>query len=80
MNKQINLQDSVLNYVRKENIPVTIFLTNGFQFKGTVIGFDNFIIIIECDSRQQMVYKHAVSTIVPSKSVRLDLVIKNDGE
>lgn len=72
MNKQLNLQDSILNYVRKEHIPVTIFLTNGFQFRGNVIGFDNFIIIIDCESRQQMVYKHAVSTVVPAKNIQMD--------
>ncbi len=71
MNKQLNLQDEVLNYVRKNNVQVTIYLTNGFQFKGFVKGFDSFIIIIECDGRQQLVYKHAVSTISPSTNINL---------
>ncbi len=67
MNKTINYQDHFLNMVRKENIMVTIFLTNGFQLKGNVKGFDNFIIIIESEGKQQMVYKHAVSTLIPAK-------------
>lgn len=66
---QINLQDAFLNQVRKENIPVTIYLVNGFQLKGMVRGFDNFTIILEFDGKQQMVYKHAVSTITPFKPI-----------
>ncbi|MHB8171103.1 MAG: RNA chaperone Hfq [Thermincolia bacterium] len=65
----INLQDSFLNQVRKENIPVTIYLVNGFQLKGTVRGFDNFTVILEQDGKQQMVYKHAISTISPMKAI-----------
>ena len=71
MNKTINLQDAFLNQARKERIPITIFLTNGFQFKGTIRGFDNFIIILESDNKQNVVYKHAVSTIIPLKPVDL---------
>lgn len=66
---QINLQDAFLNQVRKENIPVTIFLINGFQLKGMVKGFDNFTVILESDGKQQMVYKHAISTISPMRPV-----------
>ncbi len=66
---QINLQDAFLNQVRKENIPVTIFLVNGFQLKGMVRGFDNFTVILESDGKQQMVYKHAISTISPFRPV-----------
>jgi host factor-I protein len=66
---QINLQDAFLNQVRKENIPVTIFLVNGFQLKGMVKGFDNFTVILESDGKQLMVYKHAISTISPLKPV-----------
>lgn len=66
---QINLQDAFLNQVRKDNIPVTIFLVNGFQLKGIVKGFDNFTVIIESDGKQMMVYKHAISTISPMKPV-----------
>jgi host factor-I protein len=60
-----NLQDAFLFNVRKENIPVTIHLMNGFQIKGNVKGFDNFTVIIESMGKQQLVYKHAMSTITP---------------
>ncbi|HEX3031332.1 MAG TPA: RNA chaperone Hfq [Bacillota bacterium] len=70
MNKtQINLQDAFLNQVRKENIPVTIYLVNGFQLKGMVKGFDNFTVILELEGKQQMVYKHAISTVAPLRAV-----------
>lgn len=65
----INLQDVFLNQVRKEHLPVTIYLTNGFQLKGMVKGFDNFTVILDTDGRQQLVYKHAISTISPMKLV-----------
>ena len=66
-----NIQDSLLNTVRKENIQVTLFLTNGFQIRGNVKGFDNYVIIVESEGKQQMIYKHAVSTIVPARMVSL---------
>lgn len=65
--KVINLQDSFLNQVRKENAAVVIYLVNGFQLRGLVRGFDNFTVIIENDGKQQLVYKHAISTITPFK-------------
>ncbi|MDR3269942.1 MAG: RNA chaperone Hfq [Peptococcaceae bacterium] len=72
MNKTaINLQDTVLNQVRKENVPVTIYLVNGFQLKGIVKGFDNFTVVIEFEGKQQMVYKHAISTIMPLRPINL---------
>ena len=67
----MNVQDAFLNYVRKENIPVVIYLTNGFQIRGLVRGFDNFSVIIENDGKQQLVYKHAVSTISPATKVSI---------
>ena len=67
MNKILNLQDVFLNQARKDKIPVTIYLTNGFQFKGMVRGFDNYIVILDCDGKQNLVYKHAISTIIPVK-------------
>ncbi len=70
MTKQLNLQDSFLNEVRKHKTQVTIFLMNGVRLVGLVEGFDNFTIILKVDGRQQMVYKHAISTIVPAKEVR----------
>lgn len=72
MNKQINLQDVFLNQVRKDRIEVTIFLTNGFQLKGNVKGFDNFIVILDTEGKQQMIYKHAISTVIPSKTVQFN--------
>jgi len=68
---QVNMQDAFLNQVRKENIPVTIYLVNGFQLKGSVKGFDNFTVILDVEGKQQMVYKHAISTIMPAKAVSL---------
>ena len=65
----MNLQDSFLNQVRKEKIPVTIFLVNGFQIKGIVRGFDNFTVIVELEQKQQLVYKHAISTVAPVKPI-----------
>jgi host factor-I protein len=65
----INLQDVFLNQVRKEHIAVTIYLTNGFQLKGMVKGFDNFTVVLDTEGRQQLVYKHAISTISPMKAV-----------
>ena len=73
---QKNIQDILLNTVRKENMPVTLFLTNGFQIRGSVRGFDNYVIMVESDGKQQMIYKHAISTIVPIRAV----VLNNDGE
>ncbi|WP_026760299.1 RNA chaperone Hfq [Selenomonas ruminantium] len=67
--KAINLQDTFLNQVRKENIGVTIHLVNGFQIKGNVKGFDNFTVVLDVMGKQQMVYKHAISTITPAKTV-----------
>lgn len=65
----INLQEVFLNQARKDKIIVTVFLTNGFQFKGTVRGFDNFTVVLDCDGKQQLVYKHAISTIIPTKPI-----------
>ncbi len=69
MNKILNLQDVFLNQARKDKIPVTIYLTNGFQFKGIVKGFDNYVVIMDCDGKQNLVYKHAISTIIPIKPI-----------
>ena len=74
MNKPVNLQDVFLNTLRKEKTDVTIFLMNGFQIKGVIRGYDSFVILIESDGRQQVIYKHAVSTISPSRPVTLNLL------
>lgn len=75
MNKPLqNLQDAFLNQVRKDSIPVTVFLINGYQLKGSVKGFDNFTVILaDSEARQQLVYKHAISTIQPTRTVDLTL-------
>jgi len=71
----LNLQDLFLNQVRKENLPVTIFLVNGYQLKGIVKGFDNFTIaMMDSEGRQQLVYKHAISTVQPVRPVSMGLV------
>jgi len=75
-NKAINLQDSFLNHVRKENLAVVIYLVNGFQLRGLVKGFDNFTVIIENEGKQQMVYKHAISTISPVNSMQIMMADK----
>ena len=67
----IILQDVFLNQVRKEHIADTIYLTNGFQLKGMVKGFDNFTVVLDSEGRQQLIYKHAISTISPMKIVNL---------
>lgn len=71
MAKDMNLQDVFLNQARKEHIPVTIYITNGFQFKGIVKGFDNYTVILDSDGRQNLIYKHAISTITPLKPISL---------
>ncbi|MDD2555150.1 MAG: RNA chaperone Hfq [Syntrophaceticus sp.] len=69
--QQINLQDLFLNQVRKEGVMITLYLVNGFQLKGVLRGFDNFTVILDSDGKQQMVYKHAISTIMPSRPINL---------
>jgi host factor-I protein len=71
MKQSMNIQDTFLNQVRKDNIPITIYLVNGFQIRGTIKAFDNFTIVIESEGKQQMVYKHAISTFTPVRSVSL---------
>ncbi len=78
---QLNLQDAFLNQVRKEKTPVTIYLVNGFQIKGMVKGFDNFTVIVELEQKQQLVYKHAISTVAPVRPIgNLNLDFKTDEE
>lgn len=63
------LQDVFLNAARKDKIPLTVFLVNGFQIRGTVSGFDSFTVVILSEGKQQLIYKHAISTIVPARPV-----------
>jgi host factor-I protein len=68
--KGLNLQDNYLNQLRKEKIPVVIYLTNGVRLKGLIKGFDNFVILLK-ENAQSLIYKHAISTIVPEKDLTL---------
>ncbi|WP_148254577.1 RNA chaperone Hfq [Aidingimonas lacisalsi] len=70
MSKGQSLQDPYLNILRKERIPVSIFLVNGIKLQGQIESFDQFVILLR-NTVSQMVYKHAISTVVPSRSVRL---------
>ena len=70
MSKGNNLQDPFLNVLRKERVPVSIFLVNGIKLQGQVESFDQFVVLLK-NTVSQMVYKHAISTIVPSRVVRL---------
>jgi host factor-I protein len=65
-----NLQDNFLNQLRKERMPVIVYLTNGVRLKGVIRGFDNFVIVLK-ESQQQLIYKHAISTIVPERDIDL---------
>jgi len=74
------LQDIFLNQVRKDRTPLTIHLTNGFQLKGTIKGFDSFVIILESDGKQMMIYKHAISTLTPARPVSFAAAERMDDE
>ena len=69
MKQTINFQDSFLTQARKGRTPLVVFLINGFQLRGILTGFDNFVILLQSDGKQQMIYKHAVSTIVPEQPI-----------
>ncbi|WLR43465.1 RNA chaperone Hfq [Bacillus carboniphilus] len=73
MKQSINIQDQFLNQLRKEGNFVTVFLLNGFQLRGQVKGFDNFTVLLETDGKQQLIFKHAISTFAPQKNVSLEL-------
>ena len=70
MSENMNLQDAILNEVRRDKVPVTLFLMNGFQLRGTVTGFDSFVVVLVTDGKQQMIYKHAISTLAPMKPLK----------
>ncbi|WP_010286226.1 RNA chaperone Hfq [Kurthia massiliensis] len=71
MTKPANLQDTYLNQLRKNGVYVTVFLLNGFQLKGTIRSYDNFTVLLESEGKQNLIYKHAISTFAPAKSVEL---------
>ena len=70
MSDAINLQDAILKECRREKSPVTLFLMNGFQLRGIITGFDSFVVVLVSDGKQQMIYKHAISTLVPMKPLK----------
>jgi len=70
MSDIINLQDTILKEVRRERVPVTLFLMNGFQLRGVITGFDSFVVVLNTDGKQQMIYKHAISTLVPVRPLK----------
>ena len=74
MLKTQNLQDAFLNLARRERLTVTMFLMNGFQLHGVVKGFDGFTVVLDSEGRQQLIYKHAISTIVPPRPLSFEAV------
>ena len=70
MSEAVNLQDAILNEVRRDRVPVTLFLMNGFQLRGIVTGFDSFVVVLVTDGKQQMIYKHAISTLAPIRPLK----------
>lgn len=78
--KSQNVQDVFLNSIRKNKNPVTVFLVNGVKLQGVVTWFDNFSVLLRRDSHSQLVYKHAISTIMPSQPVQLFSQEKDDAE
>ena len=72
MKTSVNIQDQFLNQLRKEGVYVTVFLLNGFQIRGQIKGFDNFTVLFESEGKQQLVFKHAISTFAPQKNVQIN--------
>ena len=70
MSDTMNLQEAILKECRREKVPVTLFLMNGFQLRGIVTGYDSFVVVLVTDGRQQMIYKHAISTLAPMKPLK----------
>ena len=70
MSEAVNLQEAILCEVRREKVPVTLFLMNGFQLRGVITGYDNFVVVLVSEGKQQMIYKHAISTLAPTKILK----------
>ena len=75
-----NLQDVFLNYVRKQKMPVTVFLINGVKLQGVITSFDNFCMMLRRDGHSQLVYKHAISTVMPSSPINLQDAADDPGD
>ena len=70
MSEALNLQDAILKEVIRDRVPLTLFLMNGFQLRGIITGFDSFVVVLVSDGKQQMIYKHAISTLAPMKPLK----------
>lgn len=70
MSDKTELQEAILKEVQADRVPVTLFLMNGFQLRGVITGFDSFVVVLVTDGRQQMIYKHAISTLAPIRPVK----------
>ena len=70
MSEQTNLQEAILQETCREKVPVTLFLMNGFQLRGIITGFDAFVVVLVTDGKQQMIYKHAISTLAPIRPLK----------
>ena len=70
MSDAVNLQDAILKAVRRDKVTVTLFLMNGFQLRGIVTGYDSFVVVLVSDGKQQMIYKHAISTLAPIRPLK----------
>ena len=70
MSEAINLQEAILKECRREHVPLTLFLMNGFQLRGIITGHDSFVVVLVTDGKQQMIYKHAISTLAPMKPLK----------
>ena len=70
MSETITLQDAILRECIRDRVPLTLFLMNGFQLRGIITGFDSFVVVLVTDGRQQMIYKHAISTLAPIKPLK----------
>ena len=70
MSAQITLQDAILSEVCRDKVPLTLFLMNGFQLRGIITGFDSFVVVLVTDGKQQMIYKHAISTLAPIRPLK----------
>ena len=70
MSEQFTLQEAILSEVRRDKVPVTLFLMNGFQLRGTITGYDSFVVVLVTDGKQQMIYKHAIYTLAPIRPLK----------
>ena len=70
MSENITLQESILKECIRERVPLTLFLMNGFQLRGVITGFDSFVVVLVSDGKQQMIYKHAISTLAPIRPLK----------